>query len=318
MQQKTNLLLPLTIVTAVLNEEENLPAFLDHVTKIAQEVIVVIDFRTYDASEKIVKQFGCKVLMDKGESQGVVFNNKNWGIDQASHAWVFIMDADERISEELYVEIKEIVTGKMKTDALMFQTGFINYEFGRFFVNCDQSEKKFIRLFKKGSFRYQTSKTSEGFDIQVKAIPLKKRQRLMRKIRTLPGLRSYFIQKDPRIENLNGLLIHNSHPTIHDFVRKIDLYSSREAKIFLNNRPHPSRLFTVYILLLWPVREFLYKYFIWQFYKEGVHGFIASIMYGFYRFMMAAKIYSFHYKRRNSKYITKMNEFNFVGLLDET
>lgn len=309
--------LPLTIVTAVLNEEENLPSYLEHITKIAEEVIIVVDYRTVDKSAQIAKRFNCKVLQDKGDSRGIVFINKNWGIDEAKYPWIMIMDADERISPQLQSEITDVVTTKIKTQANLFQTGFLNYEFGRFFKKCDQPQKKFIRLFRKGSFRYQYDKTAEGFDIHAKAIDAKRKSTLLNFVRRFPGLRSYFISKDPNIMTFKGLLIHNSHPTIHDFIRKIDLYSSREAKIYLKAHPLPSKRLMLFNLMIWPIREFLYKYVVWSFYREGLHGFVAATLYGVYRFLTAAKIYSFSYKRRHAKSIEALNEFGFVGMLDE-
>jgi glycosyltransferase involved in cell wall biosynthesis len=243
--------LPLTIVTAVLNEEENLPEFLKYVKKLAQEVIVITDYRTTDNSIEIAKKSGVEVIVGKGESKGIVFFNKNRGIDAATQKWILILDADERLDEIFEKELEDIVTGKYESKATMFQTGFINFEFGKYFTESDQKEKKFIRLFKKGAFRYNTEKTAEGFNIQSNALEKATKTSLLLKI---PILRSYILKQNPKIENLKGFIIHNSHPTINDFIRKINLYSSREAKILYNINPHPSMLFLMIKLFLNPLK----------------------------------------------------------------
>ncbi|MDP4011139.1 MAG: glycosyltransferase [Candidatus Roizmanbacteria bacterium] len=274
--------LPLTIVTAVLNEEQNLPAFLEYATNLAQEVIVVVDFRTTDQSAEIARNAGCKILIDKGESKGIVFTNKNWGIREASHTWVLILDTDERPDTEMEQELERITMHDPDSEVNMYQTGFINIEFGQKFDKCDQKHKKFIRLVRKGTFEYNTGKTAEGFGIHSNGIG----NSFLLKI---PLLRSWVITRNPQIKNLKGYIIHNSHPTIKDFIRKINHYSTREAKILFERNPEPSIFLLTLKLFFNPLREFIQKYFIWKMYKEGARGAIASILYSFYHFLIIAK-----------------------------
>lgn len=278
--------LPLTIVTAVLNEEENLPDFLKYVKKLAQEVIIITDYRTTDKSIEIAKKSGVTVIVGKGESKGIVFFNKNRGIDAATQKWILILDADERLDETFEKELEDIVTGTYVSKATMFQTGFINFEFGKYFTESDQKDKKFIRLFKKGAFRYNTDKTAEGFDIQSNALEKATKTSFLLK---LPVIRSYVLKQNPKVENVKGYILHNSHPTINDFIRKINLYSSREAKILYQINPHPSMFVLLVKLFMNPLKEFIYKYVIWKFYKEGAHGVIASFLYSFYHFLIVSK-----------------------------
>lgn len=279
-----NTQLPLTIVTAVLNEEKNLPDFLKYATKIAKEVIVVIDYRNTDDSAEIAKKAGAKILFDKGESEGIVFYNKNRGIEEAKHDWILVLDADEKLDETFEKELEQIVFGQDDEKKTMYQTGFINYEFGQYFTKSDQKDKKFIRLFKKGAFKYKIDKTAEGLAIHSKAFGRKKSFMMH-----IPILRSIAIKSNPRIGTLQGYILHNSHPTINDFLRKINLYSTREAKILNERNPNPSMMILVFKMFWNPLKEFLYKYFIWKFYKEGPRGAIASILYSFYHFLIVAK-----------------------------
>ncbi len=282
---------PLTIVTAVLNEEKNLPGFLQYATQLAKEVIVIVDYRTTDSSAEIAKKAGAKVLLDKGESKGIVFHNKNWGIKEAKHAWILVLDADEKLDETFEKELEEIVSGQSDTTKTMYQTGFINFEFGQYFTKSDQKHKKFIRLFKKGSFQYKIDKTAEGLAVHSDAFGSKKTFLMQ-----IPILRSFVIKNNPKIGTLDGYILHNSHPTINDFLRKINLYSTREAQILFEQNPHPST-FILMLKTFWnPVKEFFYKYIVWKFYKEGPRGAIASILYSFYHFLIIAKYAVLAYK----------------------
>lgn len=294
--------LPLTIVIAVLNEAKNLPGILNHIANFATEIIVVIDSRNTDNCAEIAKRYGCKVLFDKGESQGIVFNNKNRGADAAKNEWVLILDADERMDDNLKKGITDVVTGINTTKANIFQTSFLNYEFGKIFDRCEQKNKPFVRLFRKGAFSYQTGKTAEGFGIQSSSSASSFFGKIMLK---LPILRSLYLKSDPNVATLKGYLIHNSHPNLEDFIKKIDLYSAREAKIIFSKNKKRSNIYFVSKLMSAPLKEFIYKFFIWKMYKEGVHGYVAACTYAFYHFLVFAKYFALTYKHSHPKEVEK-------------
>ena len=305
--------LPLTIVTAVMNEEKLLPAFLGHIHDFADEIIVVVDFRTIDQSAAVANKFGCQILFDQGESKGIVFNNKNRGVLEAKHDWVLILDADERLDETLREEIQAIVLGTYVKQADIYQTSFLNYEFGKLFDQSDQKKKPFIRLFRKGAFEYQMGLTAEGFGIQTAS--LSSDTWYGKHLLKIPLIRTWYLNKQKRVVTLRGHLIHLSHPTIADFIRKIDYYSTREALILFDRDPNKPDLYFLLRMILSPLKEFLYKYFVWQFYKEGLHGFIASVIYGFYYFLINAKYFRFTYRNKHLKEIESIGkQYDFKDL----
>jgi len=305
--------LPLTIITAVLNEERFLPAFLGHIRDFADEIIVVVDYRTTDNSAKIAKDFGCRVLFDQGESRGIVFNNKNRGASEAEHDWVLILDADERLDETLQEEVRSIVLGTYSKQVDIYQSSFINYEFGKFFDKSDQKKKPFVRLFRKGAFIYQTGSTAEGFGIQ--ATSLSSGSWYGQYLLKIPLIRSWYLNKIRGVVTLKGHLVHLSHPTIADFIRKIDHYSTREALVLFDQNPHKSNLSFFWGLIFAPAKEFVYKYFLWQLYKEGIHGLIASVIYGFYYFLINAKYFRLSYRRKHLKEIESIGKkYDFEDL----
>ncbi|KKT40355.1 MAG: family 2 glycosyl transferase [Candidatus Collierbacteria bacterium GW2011_GWA2_46_26] len=298
--------LPLTIVTAVLNEEKLLPAFLGHIRDFADEVIVVVDFRTTDQSAAVAKKFGCKILFDKGESRGIVFNNKNWGASEANHGWVMVLDADERMDETLQEEVRSIVLGTHAKQADVYQTSFINYEFGKLFEKSDQKKKPFVRLFRKGAFTYQTGSTAEGFGIQ--AASLSSGLWYGKYLLKIPLVRSWYLNKIRGVVTLKGHLVHLSHPTIMDFIKKIDHYSTREALLLFDKNQNRPDWYFLFRMIVSPLKEFLYKYFIWQLYKEGLHGYIASVVYGFYYFLINAKYFRYTYRKKHLKEIESIGK----------
>mgnify|MGYP001584898349 CR=1 FL=1 len=305
--------LPLTIVTAVMNEEKLLPAFLGHVRDFAEEIIVVVDYRTEDKSATIAKKFGCRVLLDTGRSGGIVFKNKNWGAKKAKNDWVLILDVDERMDYILQREVRSVVLGKYQPKADLYQTSFINYEFGKLFDKSDQKKKPFIRLFRKGIFEYQTDSTAEGFGIQTAS--LSSGRWYGKYLLKIPLIRTWYVNKIKGVVTLRGHLVHLSHPTIVDFIRKIDHYSTREALLLFERDKNKSDWYFFLRMILSPLKESLYKYFIWQLYKEGLHGFIASVIYGFYYFLINAKYFRFTYRHKHLKEIESIgNKYDFEDL----
>jgi glycosyltransferase involved in cell wall biosynthesis len=88
-----------TIIT--LNEEENIAEAIRSLT-FADE-IVVVDSESTDLTVDIAHNLGARVLVQKWLGYAA---QKNFAAQQASHEWIFNLDADERISPELAHEIE--------------------------------------------------------------------------------------------------------------------------------------------------------------------------------------------------------------------
>src|SRR5947207_14818751 len=92
----------LSVLVPVFNEEANLPACLESVRDIADEIFVVDSFST-DRTIEIAKSCGARVVQHEYINSAA---QKNWAIPQCKHEWVFIIDADERMTKELRDEVK--------------------------------------------------------------------------------------------------------------------------------------------------------------------------------------------------------------------
>lgn len=87
----------LTICVVAQNEEENLPRLLKSVREVADE-IVVVDGGSTDRSIAIAQEHGVKVVQRAFTTHA---DQKNYAASVATHDWIFLLDADEELSDEL-------------------------------------------------------------------------------------------------------------------------------------------------------------------------------------------------------------------------
>ncbi|HVT28279.1 MAG TPA: glycosyltransferase family 2 protein, partial [Lacipirellulaceae bacterium] len=92
----------LTVIIPCKNERENLCACVASARQVADEVLVA-DSGSTDGTLEVARRLGCRIIEREYGTSGEF---KNWAIPQATHEWVFILDADERITAELAAEIR--------------------------------------------------------------------------------------------------------------------------------------------------------------------------------------------------------------------
>ena len=71
------------------------------------ECVVVVDDRSFDASEAIARESGARVLRHRYEGN---VEQKNFALSQVKHDWVLSLDADEALSVELSARLQELLT----------------------------------------------------------------------------------------------------------------------------------------------------------------------------------------------------------------
>ncbi|MGI0491103.1 glycosyltransferase family 2 protein [Alkalinema pantanalense CENA528] len=99
--------IPVSVLIPARNEEANLPACLQSVSR-ADEVFVV-DSQSSDRSVEIAESYGAQVV--QFQFNGRYPKKKNWSLDNLPfrNPWVLIVDCDERITPELWDEIAEAI-----------------------------------------------------------------------------------------------------------------------------------------------------------------------------------------------------------------
>ena len=116
----------LSILILAKNEEKFIGACLDSVKNIADEIIVIDDFST-DNTAEICKRHGAKVF--QRALAGDWGSQQTFAVNQATCDWIFIIDADERLTPELEAEIKKILREDDKNFA--YRVARLSYFWGQ-------------------------------------------------------------------------------------------------------------------------------------------------------------------------------------------
>jgi glycosyltransferase involved in cell wall biosynthesis len=139
----------ISVILITKNEEHNLPDCLSSLQGLADE-IVVIDSGSSDKTVEIAKNFGAKVHIS--QSWPGFGLQKNAALELAQCDWVLSLDADERLTPQLIVEIRSAI--KDPSGKQCFEIPRSSWYCGRFIRHSGWSPDYVARLFLRGKARF--------------------------------------------------------------------------------------------------------------------------------------------------------------------
>jgi len=226
-----------TTVAAVIitkDEERNIKDCLEAV-KWTDEIIVV-DAESHDRTVELARPYTSKVFVRPWPGYGA---QKNFAMDQAAADWVLIVDADERVSQELREELLRVIGKGNNVSA--YRVPRRNYYYGHWISGAGQYPDLQIRLVMRGQARYNDLPVHEHLEVNCKP------------------------------EDLCGHLEHYTHPTVVSHEMKIERYSTLAAQERIQaGKPRA----TWYHLLLNPVWTFIKYYLLRRGYRDGLPGLV--------------------------------------------
>lgn len=149
----------ITAIIPTLNEEIHIEDSIKSVD-FADEIIVIDSF-SEDATVEIAKKHNVKIIQrvfDDFSSQ------KNFAIDHAKNDWIYILDADERVTPELKKEILNIGENSTKYVGFYLRRNFYLGKKQIKYTGCQRD--KVIRLFRKSKCRYNGLKVHETINAE--------------------------------------------------------------------------------------------------------------------------------------------------------
>jgi (heptosyl)LPS beta-1,4-glucosyltransferase len=144
-----------TIIT--LNEEPNIKAAIESVGW--ADEIVVVDAESTDTTREIAESLGARVITHAWPGFGL---QKQFAVEQASHEWIFSLDSDERVSDELK---RSIASLRDKTEAQRADGYFVSrrsYYQGRWIRGGGWYPDRQLRLFRKSGGSWKPRQVHES------------------------------------------------------------------------------------------------------------------------------------------------------------
>lgn len=230
----------ISVVITAYNEEINLADALESVKNFADEIIIV-DNSSTDKTATIAKKYTKKVFSQKNNPQDID-RQKNFGFSKATKDWTLSLDADERVTEELAQEIREVLS--KDESAVAYWIPRRNIIFGKRIEHIGWYPDYQLRLFKTGKGKFEKQHVHEDISID--------------------GQKAY----------LHTDLLHLHYDSISQFIsRNLLIYAKNEAETKMLN----GYTFSYLDALWFPAKEFLSRFFAREGYKDGLHGLVLSL-----------------------------------------
>jgi glycosyltransferase involved in cell wall biosynthesis len=242
---------PLSVIVITRNEERNITECLESVSW-ANEIIVV-DSQSNDQTVELARRFTQKVFVAEWKGYGEA---KNFALMHVTNEWVLWLDADERVPFELAQEIQHILSHPVNEYA-GYEIARRAFFLGRWIRHCGWYPGYVMRLFKKSSGTFSTSRVHEGVRI------------------------------DGTIGRLKNDLLHYTDTTLFHYFEKFNRYTSLAADDVWQVR----RTFSLYDVLVRPPFLFFKMYVLRLGLLDGMHGFILSLLSAAYVFVKYAKVW---------------------------
>jgi glycosyltransferase involved in cell wall biosynthesis len=243
----------LTVIIPSKNEAANIRNCIASLGNLADEILVA-DSGSTDATLQIVRQLdGCRIIEREFVNSG---DFKNWAIPQATHPWVFVLDADERVTPELAREIRQLLTTDIAYDG--FWVYRVNHFMGHRLRHTSWARDRVIRLFRRDCGRYRLHTDHAEVNL-----PLE------------------------RIGALRQKLIHYTCCDYDTYLRKMLRYTEQQAELWYRQGRRPSLL---RLLANGPLR-FLRCYVLHGGFLDGPAGFQVAVLTGFYSFLKQARLW---------------------------
>ncbi len=218
------------------NEEHNIVDAIKSVD-FADEIIIVDSFSN-DKTLELATPLVHTILQRKYVNSA---SQKNWAIPKAKHKWIFLLDADERVTKKLKKEITDILKSKSKLSG--FWISRQNYFMGKKVRFSGWRGDKVIRLFKRDECKYENKHVHSE------------------------------IISNGKIGRLKQKIIHNTYISKEKYLEKLNQYAKWQAKDYKNK----VKRISIYHTNIKPVFRFIKHYIIQLGILDGYIGFIISL-----------------------------------------
>lgn len=244
-----DVLCPISTVIITHNEEERLERCVGSCLPFSDEVLVV-DSHSTDATRDLAERLGCRVIQNEWPGYSA---QRNLGAREASHDWIFSIDADEQADASLREALGEVRRSPSPSRPAL-SVHRIN-SFMRAWLT--ESPEVIVRFYDRRRACYADALVHEMVDVPPDATD------------TLPGY-----------------VWHENHTDLEDATRRLDLYTSLEAE-----REAGRRNMEVWRLFLRPVLRFGHRYVLQRAFRHGWRGLFFAFHWTYWELLREMKVY---------------------------
>lgn len=244
----------ISAVVLTKNEENNIIDCLETLLW-CNEIIIIDDF-SKDRTIDVIKSLNSsKIKIFQRKLENDFSSQRNFGLSKAKGEWVIFIDADEKLSNGLIGEMKDLLEGESPA-----YNGFYierkDFMWGRQLLHGETGNIKLLRLAKKDSGVW-AGRVHEIWDVK--------------------GSRG----------NLKMPLLHYPHQTIAEFLEDINYYTDLRSKE-LYDKGVQVRWWQI---IAYPCAKFKLNYFLKLGFMDGIPGLIFALMMSFHSFLVRGKLW---------------------------
>lgn len=241
---------PVSVIVPAYNEERNIGDCLQSVSW-ADEVMVV-DGGSRDRTREIAGRYTSHILVTENSPAET---QRLKAIEQVKHPWFLLLDADERVDEELRREIERVVEPQEGPVAYFILRKNLYRNRAVHLHHPDYH----LRLFKKDS--------AVSLPTRIHRTPL------------LPH----------QAGTLKGALLHHFFPSMEEYLAKLNRYTSIEVSYWREEGRTLRGGKALYDLTIRPAGRFFQYYFLKRGFLDGFFGLFYSLSSAFYEVIVAAR-----------------------------
>lgn len=249
-----------TAIVPTFNNQKIIRRCLENVNW-ADEILIVDSFST-DKTLDICREYTDRIIQHEYINSAL---QKNWAIPQAKYEWIFLLDTDEYLEGGLVDEIIEALKNpRPGIEGYYFRRKNLIYD--QWVKTCGLYPDSLVRLFKK-KYKYQTREVHAHIEIPKE-----------------------------RTKTFAHHIIHEDFNDIHSYLIKFARYMKYECDEYWKQE----RRFSWTDITLRPIYMFLWSYIFKKGYKDGIRGFMLSVIKAYYNFMIFMKLWEReYYENRN-------------------
>ncbi|MCG8589319.1 MAG: glycosyltransferase family 2 protein [Proteobacteria bacterium] len=241
-----------SVCVIACDEQDRLPGCLDSLG-FADEVVVLVDAKSADDTEKIARAAADRVEVRAYDGD---IQQKRHCTTLARNDWVFIVDADERVSPTLAAEVAAAVRDA-PDDLHGFEVNRLTRHLGRWIRHGDFYPDWTLRLYRRSRAHW------EGRNPHGRIV--------------VAG----------RVQRLGHDLFHESYRDLADQIDRIQFFSGEAA----GSLDAAGRRVRLVDLVLRPPARFARAYWLKRGFLDGVPGFIIAVNTAFHVFLKYAKLW---------------------------